>query len=412
MTRRFQQQRHSGGDSSDEESHDEVEYDQEEESEEAEEESEEDQEESDDGEDYGEYNEDEEEYEDGEEYEDYDDDNEDVYDEDTIFPIPKHTYVIDEVEEPNEKEGWEVHQNNKGVRPADFMLSNCHGRKKALFVGINYFGQESELNGCIQDVHNIKKFIKKRFGFKEKNCFVLTDDQEDSARQPTRANIIKAMKWLVRDAQPNDSGHGGQEEDEDEDEDDGHDENIVPVDADDAGIIDDDTMHYYLVKPLPAGCRLTVIFDCCHSGSGLDLPYVYSSTGRIKDTQQDLNSGLKRLNDAVNRGDHASMKRHLKELNNKMKKTKIVDKSLKASSADCIMFSGCTDSQTSEDSYIDGFGKTGAMTYSFIKSFEQHPHLSYLQLLNSIRDILQHDYEQKPQLSSSHPVDLHLAFTM
>jgi len=34
-------------------------------------------------------------------------------------------------------------------------------------------------------------------------------------------------------------------------------------------------MHDIMVKPLPAGCRLTAIFDCCHSGSLLDLPYEY-----------------------------------------------------------------------------------------------------------------------------------------
>lgn len=34
-------------------------------------------------------------------------------------------------------------------------------------------------------------------------------------------------------------------------------------------------MHDILVKPLPPGCRLTAIFDCCHSGSVLDLPYEY-----------------------------------------------------------------------------------------------------------------------------------------
>lgn len=31
--------------------------------------------------------------------------------------------------------------------------------------------------------------------------------------------------------------------------------------------------HTLLVKPLPAGCRLTAIFDSCHSGTVMDLPY-------------------------------------------------------------------------------------------------------------------------------------------
>src|SRR5690606_15183737 len=31
-----------------------------------------------------------------------------------------------------------------------------------------------------------------------------------------------------------------------------------------------------LVHSLPEGCRLTAIFDCCHSGSVMDLCYTYS----------------------------------------------------------------------------------------------------------------------------------------
>lgn len=44
----------------------------------------------------------------------------------------------------------------------------------------------------------------------------LTDDQRQVDKQPTRANILKAMKWLVQDAKPGDrfffhySGHGSQ----------------------------------------------------------------------------------------------------------------------------------------------------------------------------------------------------------
>jgi hypothetical protein len=84
---------------------------------------------------------------------------------------------------------------------------------------------------------------------------------------PTRANMTRAMQWLVRDAQPNDSlffhysGHGGQTQDLDGDEDDGMDETVYPVDFKQAGQIVDDEMHHYMVKSLPQGCRLTAIFD-------------------------------------------------------------------------------------------------------------------------------------------------------
>ena len=79
------------------------------------------------------------------------------------------------------------------------------------------------------------------------------------------------------------TGHGGQTEDLDGDEDDGYDEVIYPVDFKTAGHIVDDDMHNIMVKPLPPGCRMTAIFDSCHSGSALDLPYLYSTQGILKE---------------------------------------------------------------------------------------------------------------------------------
>lgn len=80
------------------------------------------------------------------------------------------------------------------------------GRKKALLIGINYFNTDNELNGCINDVANIKNFITSVYGFQEDDMVILTDDQpEDAKFYPTRANILSAMSWLVADAQPNDS---------------------------------------------------------------------------------------------------------------------------------------------------------------------------------------------------------------
>jgi len=64
---------------------------------------------------------------------------------------------------------------------------------------------------------------------------LLTDDQQNPMSIPTKANIFRAMTWLVRDARPNDSlffhysGHGGQTPDLDGDEDDGYDEGTLPL---------------------------------------------------------------------------------------------------------------------------------------------------------------------------------------
>lgn len=44
------------------------------------------------------------------------------------------------------------------------------------------------------------------------------------------------------------------------------------------------------------------------------------------------------------------------------------------------------------------------MSWAFINALKANPKQSYLELLNSIRDLLEKNYSQKPQLSSSHPI--------
>ncbi|KAF8917434.1 caspase domain-containing protein [Mucidula mucida] len=170
-----------------------------------------------------------------------------------------------------------------------FQYSQCNGKKKALCIGINYKGQRGELAGCINDARNIQNFLCRHFGYKMEDIVMLTDDARNPRQLPTRDNILQAMQWLVKGAHPNDSlffhysGHGGQTKDLDGDEADGYDEVIYPLDHERAGHIVDDIIHDIMVKPLPAGCRLTAIFDSCHSGSAMDLPYIYSTEGKIKE---------------------------------------------------------------------------------------------------------------------------------
>jgi hypothetical protein len=47
---------------------------------------------------------------------------------------------------------------------------------------------------------------------------------------------------------------------------------------------------------------------------------------------------------------------------------------------------------------------TGAMSHAFISALRQNGQQSYVELLNSIREILETKYTQRPQLSSSHPI--------
>ncbi|KAI8339206.1 caspase domain-containing protein [Chlamydoabsidia padenii] len=314
----------------------------------------------------------------------------------------------------------------QNVPPPNFQLSNCQGRKRALLIGINYFRSKNELRGCINDVQNVKSFLISSYNFREEDMVILTDDQSDPRFIPTRQNMISGMQWLVANAQPNDSfffhfsGHGGSVKDRDGDEDDGYDETIYPVDHDrypgESGQILDDEMNAIMVRPLPRGCRLTAIFDSCHSGTALDLPYVYSTQGAVKEQSvfKDAGSGLMKAGMAYASGNVGGALSSLMSIGNKVMSGKKADermKQFKGSEADVIMFSGCKDDQTSADAVINSRA-TGAMSYSLITALRANKNQSYLQLLNSIRAILREKYSQRPQFSSSHPIDTNLLFIM
>ena len=86
-----------------------------------------------------------------------------------------------------------------------FQYSMCTGRRKALLIGINYFGQRGQLRGCINDVRNMSAYLVEHFGYKREDMVLLTDDQQNPMSQPTKQNILRAMHWLVKDPRPNDS---------------------------------------------------------------------------------------------------------------------------------------------------------------------------------------------------------------
>ncbi|KAF8969377.1 caspase domain-containing protein [Flammula alnicola] len=290
--------------------------------------------------------------------------------------------------------------NHKDAQPY-FQYSQCNGKKKALYWN-QLLGQTGELAGCINDANNIQNFLITQYGYK-------------------REDILQAMQWLVRGAQPNDSlffhysGHGGQTKDLDGDEADGYDEVIYPMDYEANGHIVDDLIHDIMIKPLPAGCRMTGIFDSCHSGSAMDLPYIYSTEGKVKEPNLAAEAGQGLLSAVTSyaRGDMGGVFKSamglVKTATGNTQKAEKVARATKTSPADCISWSGCKDSQTSADTQEAGTA-TGAMSFAFISALSTNKQQSYQQLLISIREILRAKYSQKPQLSSSHPMDTNIMF--
>src|ERR1700761_4717000 len=106
------------------------------------------------------------------------------------------------------------------------------------------------------------------------------------------------------------------------------------------------------VGPLKPGCRLPAIFDSCHSGSALDLPYIYSTQGLLKEPNlaKEAGQGLLGIVSSYARGDIGGMASTALGLFKKaVSGDDVYQKNLrtKTSPADVIMWSGSKDSQTS-----------------------------------------------------------------
>lgn len=303
------------------------------------------------------------------------------------------------------------------------------GRKKALLIGINYIGNPAaEIKGSINDVRNMVSLLFK-FNFQSDptSMLILTDDQQDPSRRPTRVNILNAFRWLVNGVQPGDSlffhfsGHGSQVVDLDGDESDGLDETILPVDYQTSGQIIDDQIHDFLVKPLPCGARLTALMDCCHSGTGMDLPFVFEAQMGVPSAlivaprKHTIKRGVSKRN--LRRSMRMSMMTDKGALGPGVVGEFVQDGS-KLSYGDALLFSGCQDDQTSTDTTIcASYGNlsSGVMTNAFTQAVLKNPSGSYLELLNSMKDILHNGprkYAQIPQLSSGRAIDMNQQFSL
>ena len=72
--------------------------------------------------------------------------------------------------------------------------------KNALLIGCNYNNTKYKLNGCINDVNNIKSLIT-NIGFNNNNINILTDDTE---KKPNKINILTELTNLLSNSNAND----------------------------------------------------------------------------------------------------------------------------------------------------------------------------------------------------------------
>jgi hypothetical protein len=236
---------------------------------------------------------------------------------------------------------------------------------KALIIGINYFNTTSELYGCINDANHLQTYFINKYNFNTNNLCLLTDI---TIVKPTKQNILKKYKDLLINAKSGEklfftySGHGSFRTDLNNDENDGKDELLITIDKQS---ISDDELKTIIDENLPEDVTLFVIFDCCHSGTLMDLKYNYLSGN------EDL------------------------VINEKISETK----------SNVFLISGCFDAQTSADAYIDNKFQ-GALTWSLLKTINENTNLTWKDLLINMRTLLNPRYSQIPQLSSGKLIDI------
>jgi hypothetical protein len=238
-------------------------------------------------------------------------------------------------------------------------------KRVAYCIGTNNSGTDSPLTGCMNDAVGMMNLL-------QKNGYVAS---LHAGPQMSRSHVIRVLHDAIRASfaipAPEHmwityAGHGTQIEDADGDEGDGLDEAIQPSSL--TGPITDDELHEIMQSFNPS-CKVTLLFDCCSSGSICDLEYTYKGGRR-----------------------HGPISQH------------------EPIRAKVRVLSACDDGQFANESLADVHTRDrpgGEMTRAFIRLLNTNPDLTFhnaVQLLN--QQLSKMGIAQEVVFSSSYPVKL------
>jgi hypothetical protein len=266
--------------------------------------------------------------------------------------------------------------------------------KYAFLVGINKYVtiQGNDLNGCVNDVNNAWKMLTEKYGFDPDNIRMVCDERA------TKQAILDGLKWLVKDTAPGDelvfwySGHGSQIRDTNGDELDDHmTEILCPTDIDWDDPLTDDMLGD-IFKGIAQGSFLTMVSDSCHSASqdrgaiGPDNPHPTKS--RFLPPPLDIAvRGMVRAERNLGHraiGVKSDVTRGLADVQFFNQRH--------------MLLSGCRDSQTSADAFIDGKYQ-GAMSASLMATTAANPDEQWLNVHEKMLAWLKGSYSQVPNMS-------------
>lgn len=259
--------------------------------------------------------------------------------------------------------------------------------RRAACFGMNYKNSKFPLNGCTNDAKFLGAFLRESNAFDKVDIF--TDDTVEGKMACCRKRMLEYFRALA-DSKPkfvflHFSGHGTQTVDKNGEELDGKDECLVTADLQ---VITDDEMRQF-ISSFDESVSVTIVADCCHSGTIVDPPIVWEDE--------------KVYTCEASQGNLAPIRCNL------------------------ITLSGCRDVQTSADVFR-AYAKSafsmpgGALTSTLLEcvqnNSEQKKKHDAFELLRSVRQALaKKGFTQKPVLGTSRNIltgspDLKLFFPL
>jgi hypothetical protein len=289
---------------------------------------------------------------------------------------PVHHIKVNKISPPSS-----LQLSKKEITPAPVIIPpKKQSIKYAILIGINYNGTPYQLNGCINDVKDMKSLLNSKYNYSQNCILTLTDE---TIIKPTRNNILNIFKRILDIARIRNhtidtlcfvySGHGTWSTDMNGDETDKRDERIV---SSDMKTISDDELNQQF-KIFPSSTKIITLFDSCHSGTMMDCTFSYNKVNN----------------------------NYIRETNNRSN----------SNYPNWYSLSACKDTQTSQEGQVGGGGKyNGYFIRSLLNSLKEVNYsTNYDRLMNNVQQkINQLNGTQKIVLSSNIEFNLNNSFSL
>lgn len=171
--------------------------------------------------------------------------------------------------------------------------------KHALIIGVDRYpllDAQYQLAGCVSDARLMRQILLERFGFVDADLHSLHD------AEASREAILAAMQRLADSVERDDvvffhfSGHGSRRTSASPDEASGKDSTIMPSDSGrrphpNRDIVDDE-INEWLMRLSARTRAISLLFDCCHSGTITRDPFAARTRAAPDDTRSLPELGL------------------------------------------------------------------------------------------------------------------------